>query len=123
MPSAIGSPLVLSHDANRPEADLRIGGDGRGVVGGGVDSEAVVAVLGDEVPGQGADGVGAGAPPVDGGVEVDVDVGVAVVGMSPPRQRSYTSGVCRIPARIDTSSAAGARSRTIAPSSEVALIT
>ena len=48
---------------------------------GGVDGEAVMAVVDDQVPGQRADRVGADAPAVHGRVDVDVDVGVAVVGL------------------------------------------
>ena len=53
---------------------------GRGVVvGGGVDHQAVVADVVDQVAGQGADGVGAQATAVHRRIQVDVDTGVPVV--------------------------------------------
>ena len=59
------------------EADLAVAADGVGVGGGRVDDQAVVAALGDQPAGQGADGVGAQALPLPPGRQEEVDAGVA----------------------------------------------
>src|SRR5262245_47682773 len=46
-----GGAFVLAHDADGAEADALVGADGALVVGGGVDGEAVVAAVVEQVAG------------------------------------------------------------------------
>src|SRR5690625_3723986 len=80
MPSgAAGVTFVLPHDPDRAEAHLLIAPDGGMVVCGGVDHQAVMPAVGDQVGGQRADRIGADTAPVYRRVEEDVDRGVPVV--------------------------------------------
>jgi hypothetical protein len=80
VPVAVGSPFVLAHSADRLEADLGVAADRCGVVGGGVDADAMVIAHTEQVIGEGADGVGSDALPVHIGAQVDIHRGVPVVG-------------------------------------------
>jgi hypothetical protein len=66
---------------NRPEADLAVGADGGGVVSGGVDHQAAVAAVDDQVPRESADSVGAQPAAVHRRVDIDVDAGVPIIGL------------------------------------------
>src|SRR5438132_7682229 len=81
VPGPVGAAFGAALDSHGPEADLRVRTDGGGVVGGGIDRQPVVAVVVDQVPRQRPDRVGADAPTVHRGVDVDVHASVAVVGL------------------------------------------
>jgi hypothetical protein len=49
VPAAVGGALVAAQDADRLEAELRVRPDRALVVGGGVDRQAMVAALLDQV--------------------------------------------------------------------------
>src|SRR5207248_10668435 len=72
VPGAVGAAFGAALDADGAEADLGVRTDRGGVVGGGIDREAVVAVVVDQVPRQRPDRVGTDAAPVHGGIDVDV---------------------------------------------------
>ena len=71
--------FVLAQDADRPEAELRVGRDGASVGGVGIDREAVVALVVDEVASEGADRVEGHAGAVPLRCDRDVDARGAVV--------------------------------------------
>ena len=77
MPAAsVRVALVAAHDADRAESDLLVGADGRDVIGGGIDRDAVMAAVVDEVSHDPADRLGAEAATVVGGIEEQVDTRV-----------------------------------------------
>ena len=81
VPGAVGGPFVAAHHADGLEAELGVGGDGPAVGGVGIDREAVVTPVVDEVAGEGAEGVEGDAGAVPLGGDGDVDAGRAVVGL------------------------------------------
>ena len=82
MELAVGAALVPAHHADRPEAHLGVAADGAFVVRGRVDRDPVMAALLEQVPGQQRDRLGARAPALEAGAEVDVDAGGPYIGSS-----------------------------------------
>ncbi len=78
MEGPVGPPLVAPHDPDRPEPDGRVAGDRADVVDRGVDDDAVVPAVVDEVGGDDGDDLAAQPAAVDRGVEEDVDPRVPV---------------------------------------------
>jgi hypothetical protein len=72
-PRPVCAALVAPHDPNRLETDHRVASDGGLVVCGGVDDEAMVPSVVEQVVRQGGDRVGCESPTVGGWVNEDVD--------------------------------------------------
>jgi hypothetical protein len=77
VPRPVGESLVLTKPADRSEADLRVGPDRPDVVGGGVDRQAVVSVVLDELTDDRPDRVRTEALAVDCRIEEQIDACMA----------------------------------------------
>jgi conjugative relaxase-like TrwC/TraI family protein len=71
--AAVGIALVLAHHADRPEADLLVCPDRGGVVGGGVDRDAVMPTLVDQVVNDASDRLASQPAAVQHRIEEDID--------------------------------------------------
>ena len=79
MPSgAIRVAFVLAHQADRSESNRGIATDRSGVIGSGIDHEAVVASTVYQEARERGDRVAAESSAMNGGVEEDIDPRVAV---------------------------------------------
>src|SRR5712671_774899 len=81
VPHAVEASFVVSHHPYWSESDLCVAGDRGCVVGRRIDDQPVVAVVVNEVAGQGANGVGAKSAAVERWIEIDVDACVPGVGL------------------------------------------
>src|SRR4051812_47164670 len=76
---AVGSPLVLAHDPDRPEPDPLVAADGPHVGHCRVDREPVVAAVVEQEAGQERDRLGTDSPALMPAADEDVDIGVFVL--------------------------------------------
>ena len=76
-----GARQYLRITPNRPEADLLVGADRRSIFGSGIDREAVVSSLGDEVPCERSHRVATKTASLGALADEQVDSRVAIVGV------------------------------------------
>jgi len=79
VPRAVATPFVAAHHTDGPEADLLVAPDRAVVVGCGIDHQAMVPPLEDEVTGQRANRVGSEALILPRGRDPEVDACVPVL--------------------------------------------
>jgi len=75
---AIVAALMLTHHADRPEADLLIAADRTPVSRRRIDRDHVVTALLEQEPGEQADSLGASAPALAASPKEDVNAGAPV---------------------------------------------
>jgi hypothetical protein len=80
-PSTIGVALGLAHDADGFEADLLVGADGCGVRRRRVDRDAMMAMVVDEMTHDEPHRLGAESTAVQGRIQEQVDLRVAILGL------------------------------------------
>src|SRR5260370_10122078 len=84
MPGAVKTALVTAHDPDRAKTHFRVAPDGCGVVGGGIDDQAVVAAVSDQVSPERTNRAGAESAAVKRRVQVDVTACVPVIALILP---------------------------------------